>query len=181
MPMFEDSIFNPARAVQRVGDWFEMRKAYRLANLLSLRKREGLPGPVDQDGSPLETRLDDSGNAAYYNSAGEKVSRVMFSGAGRDGKLGSFAVGQRKGARLEDATQNWAAGHSAFEILDVAEDGRKLEDELRDLDRDAGAVEAAGRVSHGAEGEQAPDLVLDGVGDEEVDQRLQEYLKRGPR
>lgn len=181
MPMFEDSIFNPARAVQRVGDWFEMRKAYRLANLLSLRKREGLPGPVDQDGSPLETRLDDSGNAAYYNSAGEKVSRVMFSGAGRDGKPGSFAVGQRKGARLEDATQNWAAGHSAFEILDVAEDGRKLEDELRDLDRDAGAVEAAGRVSHGAEGEQAPDLVLDGVGDEEVDQRLQEYLKRGPR
>lgn len=181
MPMFEDSIFNPARAVQRVGDWFEMRKAYRLANLLSLRKREGLPGPVDQDGSPLETRLDDSGNAAYYNSAGEKVSRVMFSGAGRDGKPGSFAVGQRKGARLEDATQNWAAGHSAFEILDVAEDGRKLEDELRDLDRDAGAVEAAGRVSHGAEGEQAPDLVLDGVGDEEVDQRLQEYLKRGPQ
>ena len=181
MPMFEDSIFNPARAVQRVGDYFEQRKAFRLAALVALRKREGLPGPVDQDGSPLETRLDDSGNVAYYNLAGEKVSRVMFAGAGRKGKPGSFAVGTRKGAPLEDATRNWASGHSAFEVLDVAEDGRKLEDELRDLHRDAGAFEAAGRVSHGAEGEQAPDLVLDGVGDEEVDQRLQEYLKRGPQ
>ena len=181
MPMFEDSIFNPARAVQRVGDWFEMRKAYRLANLLSLRKREGLPGPVDADGSPLETRLDDSGNARYYRLDGAEVSRVLFAGAGRDGKPGAFAIGTRKGAPLEDATRNWAEGHSAFEILDVAEDGRKLEDELRDLDRDAGAVEAAGRVSHGAEGEQAPDLVLDGTTDEEVDARLQEYLKRGPR
>jgi hypothetical protein len=179
--MFEDSIFNPARAVQRVGDYFEQRKAFRLAALVALRKREGLPGPVDQDGSPLETRLDDSGNVAYYNLAGEKVSRVMFAGAGRKGKPGSFAVGTRKGAPLEDATRNWASGHSAFEVLDVAEDGRKLEDELRDLHRDAGAFEAAGRVSHGAEGEQAPDLVLDGVGDEEVDQRLQEYLKRGPQ
>jgi hypothetical protein len=179
--MFEDSIFSPARAVQRVGDYFEQRKAFRLAALVALRKREGLPGPVDQDGSPLETRLDDSGNVAYYNLAGEKVSRVMFAGAGRKGKPGSFAVGTRKGAPLEDATRNWASGHSAFEVLDVAEDGRKLEDELRDLHRDAGAFEAAGRVSHGAEGEQAPDLVLDGVGDEEVDQRLQEYLKRGPR
>ncbi|HUD73458.1 MAG TPA: hypothetical protein VMQ76_00185 [Terracidiphilus sp.] len=181
MPMFEDSIFNSARAVQRVGDWFETRKAFRLAALVALRKREGLPSPVDVDGTPLETRLDDSGNAAYYNSAGEKVTRVLFAGAGRKGKLGSFAVGQRKGAPLEDATRNWAVGHSAFEILDVAEDGRKLEDELRDLDRDAEVVKTAGKVSHGAEGEQAPDLVLDGVSDEEVDARLREYLKRGPR
>jgi glutaredoxin len=170
MPMFEDSIFNPARAVQRVGDYFEQRKAFRLAALVALRKREGLPGPVDQDGSPLETRLDDFGNAAYYNSAGEKVSRVMFAG-----------VGTRKGAPLEDATRNWVSGRSVFEILDVAEDGRKLTDELVDLHRDAATYERAERVSHGAEGEQAPDLVLDGVGDEEVDQRLQEYLKRGPR
>ena len=181
MPMFEDSIFNPARAVQRVGDYFEQRKAFRLAALVALRKREGLPGPVDQDGSPLETRLDDFGNAAYYNSAGEKVSRVMFAGAGRKGKPGSFAVGTRKGAPLDDAAQNWVSGRSVFEILDVAEDGRKLTDELVDLHRDAATYERAERVSHGAEGEQAPDLVLDGAGDEEVDQRLQEYLKRGPR
>ena len=181
MPMFEDSIFNPARAVQRVGDWFEMRKAYRLANLLSLRKREGLPGLVDADGSPLETRLDDSGNARYHRLDGAEVSRVLFAGAGRDGKPGAFAVGQRKGAPLEDATRNWAEGHSAFEILDVAEDGRNLADELVDLHRDAATYKRAERVSHGAEGEQAPDLVLDGVGDEEVDQRLREYLKRGPQ
>ena len=180
MPTFEDSIFNPARAVQRVGDYFEQRKAFRLAALVALRKREGLPGPVDADGSPLETRLDDSGNAAYYNSAGEKVSRVMFAGAGRKGKPGSFAVGQRKGAPLDDAAQNWVSGRSVFEILDVAEDGRKLTDELVDLHRDAATYERAERVSHGAEGEQAPDLVLDGTTDEEVDARLQEYLKRGP-
>ena len=179
--MFEDSIFNPARAVQRIGDYFEQRKAFRLAALVALRKREGLPSPVDADGAPLETRMDNSGNVAYYNPAGERVTQVMFSGAGRDGKPGAFAVGQRKGAPLDDATRNWAEGRSAFEILDVAEDGRKLEDELRDLDRDAGAVEAAGKVSHGAEGEQAPGLVLDGMTDAEVDARLQEYLKRGPQ
>ena len=179
--MFEDSIFNPARAVQRIGDYFEQRKAFRLAALVALRKREGLPSPVDADGAPLETRIDDFGNAAYYNPAGEKVTRVMFSGAGRDGKPGSFAVGQRKGAPLDDATRNWAEGRSAFEILDVAEDGRKLTEELLDLNRDAATYARAERVSHGAEGEQAPDLVLDGTTDEEVDARLQEYLKRGPR
>jgi hypothetical protein len=165
--MFEDSIFSPARAVQRVGDWFEMRKAYRLANLLSLRKREGLPGPVDADGSPLETRLDDSGNARYYRLDGAEVSRVLFAGAGRDGKPGAFAVGQRKGAPLEDATRNWASGRSAFEILDVAEDGKFLQNELNDL------------VNHGMESEQAPGFNLAGMSDEEVDARLQEYLKRG--
>jgi glutaredoxin len=106
---------------------------------------------------------------------------VLFAGAGRDGKPGAFAIGTRKGAPLEDATRNWAEGHFAFEILDVAEDGRNLADELVDLHRDAATYKRAERVSHGAEGEQAPDLVLDGVGDEEVDQRLQEYLKRGPQ
>ena len=166
MPMFEDSIFNPARAVQRVGDYFEQRKAFRLAALVALRKREGLPGPVDQDGSPLETRLDDSGNAAYYNSAGEKVSRVMFAGAGRKGKPGSFAVGTRKGAPLDDAAQNWVSGRSVFEILDVAEDGRKLTDELVDLHRDAATYERAERVSHGAEGEQATEAVVSASPDE---------------
>ena len=43
-----------------------------------------------------------------------------------------------------------------------------------------GALNMEGLPKAGAEGEQAPDLVLDGVGDEEVDQRLREYLKRGP-
>ena len=169
----------PQRMVRCIGHFFEQRKAYRLANLLSLRMREGLPGPVDDQGNPLETRMDDSGDAAYYNAAGEKVTRVLFAGAGRDGKPGSFATGTRKGAPLEDATQNWASGHSAFEILEVSEDGRKLADELADLDRDAQGMSVAEKVSHGREGEQAPELVLDGTSDEEVDQRLQEYLKGG--
>ena len=64
--MFEDNdTLQPQRQVQRVGDWFEQRKAYRLAALLALRKREGLPGPVDEQNNPLETRFDDLGNAHY--------------------------------------------------------------------------------------------------------------------
>lgn len=166
---------------QRVGNFFEQRKAYRLAALVSLRRREGLPSPVDQDGTLLETRMDDSGNVTYYSPDGTKISRVLFAGAGREGKPGAFAIGQRKGAPLEDATRNWALGHSAFEILDVAEDGRKLVDELHDLDRDAAGMAVAERVSYGEAGEMVPGLVLDGIGDEEVDARLQAYLKRGPQ
>jgi hypothetical protein len=62
----------------------------------------------------------------------------------------------------------------------VAEDGRLLADEMLDLNRDAGTYEIAERVSHGPAGEQAPGLELAGTSDEEVDARLQEYLKRGP-
>jgi hypothetical protein len=181
---------------QRVGDWFEQRKAYRQAALAALRKREGLSSPVDADGNDLETRFDDYGNAHYYNAAGEKVERVMFAGVGRDGKPGSFAIGKRKQPSetvidekgiprtVPTADMSAAWGRSSkFEILEVAEDGRKrkLADELRDLDRDATAMEMAERISHGEVGEQAPDLVLDGTSDEEIDQKLQEFLKKGSR
>ena len=71
--------------VQRVGNFFEQRKAYRLAALVSLRKREGLPSPVDADGVLLETRMDDNCNVTYHCPDGAQVSRVMFAGAGRDG------------------------------------------------------------------------------------------------
>lgn len=189
----DDSIFNPHHAIQRVGDWWEMRKAYRLAALVALRKREGIPSPVDESGTPLETRLDDSGNVTYYNPAGEKVSRVLFAGAGRDGKPGPMATGTRKQeseifvdwegiARIvptADVSAAWDRGSASFEILEVAEDGRKLADELVDLHRDAGTFEIAERVSHGASSEQAPELVIYGTSDEEVDRQLQEYLKRG--
>ena len=174
------SFLTPQRVVQRVENWWEQRKAYRLANLLSLRKREGLPQPVDADGNPLETRMNDDGRVTYHDADGKQVSRVMFAGAGRDGKPGSFAQGTRKGAGVEEADQHWNRDDNQFEILEVAEDGRKLADELLDLNRDAGTFEIAERVSHGRAGEQAPDLVLDGVGDEEVDARLQEYLRKGP-
>lgn len=165
---------------QRVGDWFEQRKSYRAAALVALRRREGLPSPVDESGVELETRFDDQGQAHYYNAAGEKVERVMFAGAGKDGKPGSFAVGTRKGEARELADARWGTT-DGFEILDIAEDGRRLEDELADLSRDASGMEMAERVSHGAAGEQAPELVLDGTSDEEIDQKLQEFLKRGPR
>ena len=176
--MFEDN-FSPQRMVQRVGDFFEQRKAYRLAALFSLRRREGLPTPVDAEGHPLETRMDDYGNATYHSADGKQVGRVFFAGAGRDGKPGAFAVGQRKGEGIAEAERHWMDSAVPFEILDVAEDGRKLVDEMADLHRDSATYERAERVSHGPTGEQAPDLVLDGTSDEEVDARLQEYLRRG--
>jgi hypothetical protein len=167
---------------QRVGDWFEQRKAYRLAALVALRKREGLPFPVDADGNSLETRMDDQGHAYYVSPDGMRVERVLFAGAGKDGKPGSFAVGTRKGEARELADARWGATDGAgFEILDIAGDGRRIEDELVDLHRDSATYERAERVNYGPAGEQAPDLVLDGTSDEEVDVKLQEFLKRGQR
>ena len=78
-PLCSLSTLAPQRQVQRVGDWFEQRKAYRLAALLALRRREGLPSPVDDQGNLLETRLDDFGNAAYYDQSGQKVFINMTS------------------------------------------------------------------------------------------------------
>lgn len=176
--MFEDDI-QPQRQVQRVGDFFDLRREYRLAALISLRKREGLPQPVDEQGNLLETRMDDFGNAVYYSPSGEQVKKVLFAGTGKDGKPGSFAIGTRKGEARELADASWNRSDAEFDILEVAEDGRSIHDELRDLDRDSKGMEIAERVNHGAEGEQAPGFELDGTSDEEVDAKLQEYLKRG--
>ena len=151
----------------------------RAAALVALRKREGLPSPVDQDGNDLETRFDDQGNAHYYNQAGQKQDHVLFAGAGRDGKPGSFAVGTRKGEARELADASWHSSDPGFEILEVAEDGRKLSDELKDLDRDSSTFELSEKVSHGDAGEQAPELHLAGTSDEEIDETLQKFLKRG--
>ena len=174
-----DPLISPQREVQRVGDFFEQQKAFRLAALISLRKREGLPSPVSVDGAPLETRMDDSGNTAYYDAAGKKVDHVLFAGAGRNGKPGGMAIGKRKGSSLAEADAAWGSPYSGFKILEVAEDGRKLADELADLNRDAASMAGAIEVSYGAASEQAPDLVLNGTSDEAVDAGLQEYLKRG--
>ena len=178
--MFEND-FSPQRQVQRVGDFFDLRKEYRLNALLSLRRREGLPSPVDAEGHPLETRMDDFGNATYHSADGKQVTRVLFAGSGRDGKPGAFAVGQRKGMDKAEADAQWGSidGVGEFQILDVAEDGRKLADEMLDLNRDAGAFGIAERISYGPAGEQAPGFEWFGTSDAEVDARLQEYLKRG--
>lgn len=179
--MFNDDDFQLARSIQRVEDWFAQRKTFRLAALTALRKREGLPSPVDEQGNPLETRMDDFGNATYYSLSGEQVKKVLFSGTGKDGKPGSFAIGTRKGEARELADASWNRSDTEFEILEVAEDGRSLQDELRDLDRDSKGMEIAEKVSHGSVSEQAPGFELDGTSDEEVDAKLQEYLKRGLR
>lgn len=162
---------------QRLGDYFEQRREFRAAALTALRKREGLPSPVDRDGNLLETRFDDQGAAHYYNGAGKRVDEVLWQGAGKDGKPGAFAIGRRKGEARELADASWGQ-ESEFEILEVAEDGRRLTDELRDLDRDATGMEVAQRVSHGEAGEQAPGLVLNDLSDAEIDNRLREYLKQ---
>ncbi len=171
----------PTNFFQRVGDFFELRREYRQQALQSLRRREGLPQPVDESNNPLETRFDDNGDVHYFNPEGKQVDRVLWAGAGKDGKPGAFAIGTKKQEDRALAEQNWYRTDNEFQILDVAEDGRKLVDELRDLDRDAAGVEIAGRVSHGEAGEQAPGFEISGTSDEEVDRRLQEYLKRGPK
>lgn len=163
---------------QRVGDFFEIRKQYRAQALTALRKREGLPEPVDENGTPLETCFDDQGNAHYYNQNGQKQDHVLFANSGKDGKPGSFAIGTRKQEPRELADASWHS-ESEFQILDVAEDGRKLSDELKDLDRDSNTFEIAERVSHGSASEQAPELHLANTSDEEIDETLQKFLKRG--
>lgn len=164
---------------QRQQDFNELRREYRAAALTALRRREGLPLPVDEHGQELETRFDDLGQAHYYNAAGEKVEKVMWQGAGKDGKPGGLAVGKRRGVAIADADQHWGSPDAGFEILDIAEDGRKLADELADLDRDAAAVELSQRISHGpAVEEQAPDFHLTASDDATVDEELQAYIRR---
>jgi len=174
----------PTNLFQRVGDFFEQRKAYRAQALTNLRKRENLPQPVDENGCPLETRFDDFGNVTYHNPKGTQATKVLFMGVGKDGKPGSFAIGSRKGPSLDEASQNWdnpfaqSEADGGFPILPIAEDGRRLVDELLDLNRDAGTYEMAERVHHGDASEQAPELVVGDPDDHErVEKELQNYLR----
>lgn len=160
---------------QRLGDFWEKREEYRKQALALLRKREGLPASEHLRGAFYQ-RAD----GFYREPPGKEVflDTTMYSNG--QGGFVQWAQGTRKGEAREDASQYWGRSAS-FEILDIAEDGRRLEDELADLSRDASGMEMAERVSHGAAGEQAPELLLDGTSDEEIDQKLQEFLKRGPR
>ena len=192
MPVFDP--FGFVFEVEQEKDWYGQRKQFRAQALTALRKREGLPGPVDETGTPLETRFDDRGGAYYCDAQGNKVEHVLFAGAGKDGKPGGFAVGTRKQESetvethsksgiafmpTAEVARAWGGG-SQFQILEVSEDGKKkLSDELADLDRDVSNFERFEKVSHGAESQMAPELVLDGTSDEEVDAKLQAYLKRG--
>jgi len=158
---------------QRVGDFWEEREEYRKQALKSLRKREGLPTSEHLRGAFYQ-RAD----GFYREPPGKEVFLDTTLYPNGNGGYSQWALGTRKGLSRDEAEKNWNRP-TQFEILEVAEDGRRLKDELLDLDRDAAGMEMANRVSHGAEGEQAPDFTLIGTEDEEIDQQLQEFLKRG--
>ncbi len=172
----DDELLHPQRSVQRVGDYFELREEFRKEALKNLRIREGLPASERLVGAFYQRE-----DGFYREPPGKEVflDTVIYPN-GNEG-FSQWAIGTRKGLSLDEATRNWASGHSAFEILDVAEDGRRLSDELNDLDRDSSTFAMAETVSHGVESEQAPGFEITGTSDEEIDQRLQEFLKRGPR
>ena len=180
----------PFEQYQRMGDFWELREEYRKAALESLRRREGLPTSERLLGAFYQRK-----DGFYREPPGKEVSLDTTMYPNGNGGFVTWATGTRKqDSEVVDANSNsgmafmptsdvvraWGGG-SEFQILDVAEDGRKLTDELRDLDRDARGMEVSERVSHGTASEQAPELMIDGTSDEEVDARLQEYLKRGTR
>jgi hypothetical protein len=156
--------------LQQIEDWWDQRAEFRKQTLIALRKREGLPTPELIDGK-MQYRQQDESYSTMAVGARKQESETVIDERGipRTVPTAEVAAAWDRG------------GASEFEILEVAEDGRRLVDELVDLHRDSATYERAEKVSHGREGEQAPDLVLDGTGDDEVDARLQEYLKRGPR
>lgn len=153
---------------QRMENWWEQRAEFRKQALINLRKREGLPTPETIDGK-MQYRQPDGSYSTMATGTRRQESETVIDEKGIPRTVPTSGVAAAWG-RMEEA---------GFEILEVSEDGRKLEDELRDLDRDATGMEVASRVDHGAAGEQAPDLVLNGTSDDEIDEVLQKFLKRG--
>ena len=156
----------PIEKFQRYGSFWELREEYRAKALKALRKREGLPTPELIDGKMQYLQPDGSYSTMAVGTRKQESETII------DEK------GIPRTVPTADVAAAWGRS-GGVEILDVAEDGRKLVDELKDLDRDAAGVEIAQRVSHGDAGEQAPDLYLHGTSDEEIDEKLQEFLKRG--
>ncbi len=150
---------------QRMENWWEQRAEYRKQALINLRKREGLPVPETIDGK-MQYRQPDGSYSTMATGTRRQESETVIDEKGIPRTVPTPGVAAA-----------WERG-GGFEILEVAEDGRRLEDELRDLDRDATGMEVASRVDHGAAGEQAPELVLDGTSDDEIDEVLQKFLKR---
>jgi hypothetical protein len=157
----------PIDFFQRVGDFFEQRREYRQAAIKALRRREGLPTPELVDGK------------MQYRQPNGTYSTMAVGARKQESETVIDEKGIPRTVPTSEVAAAWDRG-GGFEIPEVAEDGRKLSDELRDLDRDAAGMEMGSRVSHGVEGEQAPDLqITNPADDEEIDEKLQEYLKRG--
>jgi hypothetical protein len=170
--VFDDDLFQPQRSVQRVGDFWGLREEFRKQALASLRRREGLPTSERLVGAFYQ-RAD----GFYREPPGKEVSLDTTMYSNGNGGFSNWAMGTRKGLSREEAEDNWGRINQ-FEVLEVAEDGRRIESELFDLVRDVEAFEKAEKVSHGAQSEQAPDLALSNLSDEEVNRKLQEYLKK---
>ena len=152
--------------LQRFGDWWEQRAEFRKQALTNLRKREGLPVPETIDGK-MQYRQPDGSYSTMATGTRRQESETVIDEKGIPRTMPTAGVASA-----------WDRG-GEFEILEVSEDGRKLSDELRDLARYAEGMEVASRISHGPAGEQAPELVLDGTSDDEIDEVLQKFLKRG--
>jgi hypothetical protein len=163
----------PTNLFQRFGDWWEQREEYRKQALAALRRREGLPVSTHLRGVFYQ-RAD----GFYPEPPGREIFLDTTLYPNGQGGYTQWATGKRKGMDRKEADQHWGRA-GRFEILEVAEDGRKLTDELRDLSRDAAGMELAEKVSHGPASEQAPDLELDGTGDEEVESKLKAFWNRG--
>jgi hypothetical protein len=165
----------PIEQYQREGDFWEKREEYRKQALASLRRLEGLPTSERLVGAFYQ-RAD----GFYRTPPGKEVflDTTMYPN-GNDG-FTTWAMGTRKGEDRVEADKGWGRV-TEFEIMEVAEDGTLLKDELRDLARDATGMQMAEKVSHGTQSQMVPDLALSSLSDEEVDASLQEYLKRGPR
>ena len=151
---------------QRYGNFWELREEYRADALKNLRKREGLPTPEMIDGKMQYRQADGTYSTMAVGTRKQESETVI----------------DEKGIPRTVPTSGVAAAwgqNPDFEILEVAEDGRKLSDELKDLDRDSSTFQQSERVSHGDAGEQAPGFELVNTSDEEIDETLQKFLKRG--
>jgi len=168
-----------AGPVQRVdaADFIGLRQEYRARALINLRRREGLSCPIDEDGHPVTFRYDSGGRCHYYTSDGVEVMNAFF--PGEDGKSHSMATGTRKLPDASTMDEFWGSSNAPFEMLDVAEDGAPLSQEVHDLARDAKLVHNAEHVSFGGKEVPYPDFnVFDPNDEAGVDHAVQEYIKR---
>lgn len=141
------------------GEFHELRQEFRKLSLDALRKREGIEPPIYIDG------------------------RWMYRDA--DGNPTPWATGKVKQPSLREMDAFWDGLSEGvflannFKVLEVANDGVPLSNEVRDLERDANKFFIAERVSHGEESSANPDFSLDSLDDDTVDAALQTFIRKG--
>ena len=159
--MFDEHVY-----YENAGDFLELRKKYRAEALRQLRIREKLPVPtVDSIGRCVYVGQDEQAHSWATGSVKQPYVQVE-----REGKSPAAAP-------TEEIYHAWQGQHE-FKILDVSFDGKPIENELRDLSRDA---EQMGKVKadFGVASSPAPDLIINNIADEaEIDNAIQGYIKR---